>query len=129
MSYTKTVWETGDTITSAGLNNLEQGTYDNSFIPEVAGTVDDQNAVTIDPNKFYVFGEVSELDISFTAGAVGEVNEYHFRFTSGATPTVLSLPLDVEMPTGFIVTANTIYEISIIDLYGVYATWEVVGVE
>ena len=123
MSYTKTVWETGDTITSAKLNKAEEGIYDNSFTPEVTGTPDENNAVTLDPNKFYVFGEESELDISFTAGAVGEVNEYHFMFTSGATPTVLSLPLDVEMPDTFSVEASTIYEISILNNYGVFASW------
>lgn len=129
MSYTKTVWETGDTITSAGLNNLEQGTYDNSFIPQLAGEADDQNAVTLDPNKFYVFGEVSELDISFTAGAEGEVNEYHFSFISGATPAVISLPIDVIMPEYFTVAANRGYEISILNNIGAYITWTVEEIE
>lgn len=123
MAYTKTTWETGDTITSAKLNKAEQGIYDNSFVPQVAGTVDESNAVTLDPNKFYVFGEESEIDVSFAAGAAGEVSEYHFSFSSGATPTVLSLPLDVEMPAIFNIQANKVYEISIINNYGVYNEW------
>ena len=129
MIYTKTVWETGDIITSAKLNKAEEGIYDNSFIPEVAGTPDDNHAVTLDPNKFYVFGEESELDISFTAGAVGEVNEYHFRFNSGATPTTLSLPVDVIMPDYFNISANKGYEISIIDDVGAFISWTPAAVE
>ena len=125
MSYVKTVWETGDTITSAKLNKAEQGIYDNSFIPQVDGTVDENNAVTLDPNKFYVFGEEAEIDVSFAAGAEGEVNEYHFSFVSGTTPTVLSLPVDVVMPEGFTILADYVYEISIVNNNGVYMLWAV----
>lgn len=123
MAYTKTTWQTGDTITSAKLNKAEQGIYDNSFVPQLAGTVDDNNAVTLDPNKFYVFGEEAEIDVSFAAGAEGEVNEYHFSFISGTTPTVLSLPLDVVMPLDFSVSASTGYELSIVNNIGVYTSW------
>lgn len=123
MSYVKTVWETGDTITSAKLNKAEQGIYDNSFVPQVTGTVDENNAVTLDPNKFYVFGEEAEIDVSFAAGAEGEVNEYHFSFVSGTTPTVLSLPVDVVMPSMFEITADTTFEISVVNNKGAYIAW------
>lgn len=123
MAYTKTTWETGDTITSAKLNKAEQGIYDNSFVPQVAGTVDESNAVTLDPNKFYVFGEEAEIDVSFAAGAEGEVSEYHFSFVSGSTPTVLSLPMDVIMPDSFSVEADNTYEISVINNKGLFVSW------
>ena len=78
----------------------------------------------LSPNEFYVFGEVTSLTLTMAAGDAGVLNEYHFRFTSGATPTTLDLPVDVVMPDSFSVDANKIYEISIIEDYGVFAAWE-----
>ena len=123
--YEKNSWQNGYVITKSKLDHAEDGIYAASFIPEVEGTADENNAVTLDPNKFYVFGEVAALDVSFAAGTAGQVNEYHFAFTSGSTPTVLSLPLDVVMPDYFAVVADNYYEISIIDEYGVFNSWPV----
>lgn len=75
-------------------------------------------------NKFYVFGEVSSLTITLaTPTDATIVNEYHFRFTSGSTATILTLPNTVNMPSGFTVAANKVYEISIIDNYGTAQSW------
>ena len=78
----------------------------------------------IDSNTFYVFGEVTSLALTFntpTDNAI--VNEYHFRFTSGATPTALTLPSGVVMNTPLTPQANKVYEVSIIDNYGVWCEW------
>ena len=78
----------------------------------------------LNPNEFYVFGEVSSLTVTFTANNDPTVmSEYHFRFTSGATPTVLTLPSGVVFPDTLTVEANKTYEISIVDNYGVYCAW------
>lgn len=119
--YSKQDWVTGETITEAKLDHMEAGIEAASFIPQITGS---GTSVTLQPNQFYVFGEVAELDVSFAAGTEGQVNEYHFSFVSGSTPTVLSLPLDVIMPYGFSVLANRIYEISIINNTGCYEVWE-----
>ena len=121
--YTKNEWQNGDVITKSKLDHAEDGIYAASFVPQVTGSVDENNAVTLDPNKFYVFGEEAEIDVSFAAGTEGQVNEYHFSFVSGSTPTVLSLPVDVEMPAIFNIQAGKVYEISIINNYGVYNEW------
>lgn len=121
--YTKNEWQNGDVITKSKLDHAEDGIYAASFVPQVTGSVDENNAVTLDPNKFYVFGEEAEIDVSFAAGTEGQVNEYHFSFVSGSTPTVLSLPVDVEMPAIFNIQAEKVYEISIINNYGVYNEW------
>ena len=123
--YEKNSWQNGDVITKSKLDHAEDGIYAASFIPQVTGTADENNAVTLDPNKFYVFGEVAALDVSFAAGTAGQVNEYHFAFTSGSTATVLSLPIDVVMPVGFELMANTVYELSIIDNKGGYIQWPI----
>ena len=126
MRYSPTAWVTGDVITAVKLNKMEEGIEDADEIPvnEVTGSTVTQE---LSPNEFYVFEEVSSLTLSFAAGEAGVVNEYHFRFTSGATPATLSLPVDVEMPASFSVAANCVYEISIIDDYGVYAIWDAVA--
>ena len=121
--YTKNEWQNGDVITKSKLDHAEDGIYAASFIPQVAGSVDESNAVTLDPNKFYVFGEEAEIDVSFAAGTEGQVNEYHFSFVSGTTPTVLSLPLDVVMPSIFTIEADHTYEISVVNNLGVFNVW------
>lgn len=123
LRYSPTVWQTGDTITAVRLNKMEDGIEDADETPlnEVTGSTVTQELAA---NEFYVFEEVSSLTLTFAAGEAGVVNEYHFRFTSGSTPTTLDLPMDVIMPANFNVNANTIYEISIIGDYGVFATWD-----
>lgn len=118
--YSKQDWVTGETITEAKLDHMEAGIEAASYIPLVTGS---GTSVTLDPNKFYVFGEVAELDVSFAAGSAGQVNEYHFSFESGATATVLSLPVDVIMPDTFTILNNKRYEIDVIDNYGVFFEW------
>lgn len=86
----------------------------------VSGTAVTQ---TIDPNKFYVFGEVTSLAITLGTEVSGYVNEYHFRFTSGSTATTLTLPQTVTMPSDFSVEANHTYEISIVDGFGTVTAW------
>ena len=124
MSYTPTVWASGDLITSTKLNKLENG---------LAGVISDTPVISVtgstpvtelDSNKFYIFEECTSLTLTLATPADNTiVNEYHFRFTSGSTPTTLSLPATVIMPDVFAVVADTIYEISIIDNLGAFATW------
>ena len=118
--YTKQDWTTGEVITESKLDHMEQGIEDASYIPQVTGS---GTSVTLQPNRFYVFGEVAELDVSFASGQAGQVNEYHFSFVSGATAAVLSLPVDVIMPDGFTVEADKVYEISIVNNMGLFKGW------
>lgn len=79
------------------------------------------------PNIFHKWDEVASLSITLDAddGEEGIVDEYIFQFTSGATPTVLSLPADIqwykdEAPT---IEANMVYQISIINNLGVWGAF------
>ncbi len=118
--YEKQDWVTGEVITETKLDHMEQGIEDASYIPQVTGS---GTSVTLQPNQFYVFGEVSELDVSFAQGPAGQVNEYHFSFISGSTAAVLSMPVDVIMPDSFNVEANKTYEISVINNKGLSVSW------
>lgn len=74
----------------------------------------------IQPNKFYKFGEVTELNLTLAEITdTTQLNEFMFEFISGATATTLTLPSSVkwlETPT---IESNKIYQCSIVDNIGV----------
>lgn len=74
----------------------------------------------IEPNKFYKFGEVTELNLTLAEITDNtQLNEFTFEFISGSTATTLTLPNTVkwiETPT---IEANKIYQCSIVDNIGV----------
>ncbi|MGN8964028.1 hypothetical protein [Bariatricus sp. HCP28S3_D3] len=73
-------------------------------------------AVELEPNKLYIFPEMSELTITMAESSdTGIANEYHLVFQSGATATTLTIPDTVKIPSGFSVDVNKIYEISILE--------------
>ena len=73
-------------------------------------------AVELEPNKLYIFPEMSGLTITLAEPSdTGIANEYHFVFQSGATATTLSIPDTVKLPSNFSVDASKIYEISILE--------------
>ena len=66
------------------------------------------NTVTFEPNKLYVFPEMTSL-----AYTIGEgTGEVHFIFRSGATATRVVHPTGVNIGS-FTVDANKVYEVSI----------------
>lgn len=84
-------------------------------IPKVTKLATDTTSA-LDPNKFYVFPEMSALTITLNAATDANIqNEYHFCFDSGATATVLTVPVTVLQPSGFTVEANMHYEVSILE--------------
>lgn len=74
--------------------------------------------IALQPNKMYVFGELTNLGISsFIAGDSTVVNEYVFQFTSGATATTLTLPSDIKWANDvpLVIESNMIYQISVLN--------------
>lgn len=71
-------------------------------------------AVTLEPNKLYVFPEMASLTVTLgTPSDTNVANEYHFFFTSGATATTLTLN-DV-LSDAYSIEANMKYEVSILE--------------
>ena len=74
----------------------------------------------IQPNKFYRFGEVTELNLTLAEITdTTQLNEYMFEFVSGSTATTLTLPDTIkwlETPT---IEANKTYQCSIVDNIGI----------
>lgn len=88
-----------------------------------------QTAATIEPDKYYVFGEVSSLAVGFAPAVDGTIGNYAFQFTSPAdAPTTLSIPMGVKFPkesgSALQIEGNTIYQISIVNNLAVAISWE-----
>lgn len=85
---------------------------------EVIHSADD-TILSIEPNVFHLWGEMSALGLSFTEGMEGMVNEYVFQFTSGATPTSLTLPDGIQWVNGEPnIEANKTYQVSVVNNIG-----------
>lgn len=82
--------------------------------------------VELEPNKLYIFPEMSSLTYTIATPSDTSVsNEYHFVFRSGATATELVHPVNVSVPDNFTVEKNKVYEISILEGCMAYQSWAV----
>lgn len=78
------------------------------------------NTVTFEPNKLYIFPEMTSL-----AYTIGEgTGEVHFIFESGATATRVVHPSNVNIGS-FSVESNKVYEVSILEGLLTSQNWSV----
>lgn len=97
-----------------------------SGVPVRIEKTSSDSTAEIDPNKLYIFPEMSSLTYTLaTPEDTGIANEYHFVFQSGATATELVNPSNVNVPDGFTVDKNKIYEVSILEGCLAYQSWAV----
>lgn len=82
--------------------------------------LDTDTAVTLEPNKLYVFPEMESLTYTLGEGT----GEIHFIFKSGATATRVVHPSNVNIGS-FMVDANKIYEVSILEGLLTSQSWAV----
>nr|DAN17498.1 MAG TPA: apolipoprotein [Caudoviricetes sp.] len=107
-------------------NTVNVTTLSTSGVPvRIEKTTQDTTAA-LDPNKLYVFPEMTSLTYTLTSPSDASVsNEYHFVFRSGATATELVHPTNVSVPDNFTVESNRVYEISILEGCLTYQSWTV----
>lgn len=109
-----TSWAKGDHVHPSDTSKADKTSY-----VTVTGTSVTQTGTD---NTMYLCGELT--DLTFTAPVSGICA---VRFTSGTTPTVVVLT-GVTMPDGWAgAEASTVYEINILDGYGLVAKWSVSG--
>lgn len=88
----------------------------------------DGDTFDIVPNTFYVFGEKTDLDITFidaeSSGNTGKACEYLFQFTSGSEGTTLVLNDDIKWTSELVIEPNKIYQISILNGLGTVMSWD-----
>lgn len=76
--------------------------------------------VTLEPNKLYIFPEMESITYTIGEGT----GEIHFIFKSGATATRVVHPAGVNIGS-FMVDANKIYEVSILEGLLTSQSWAV----
>lgn len=74
-----------------------------------------ENTKELQPNRYYIFGEMAELTITLAEGEEGKLNEYMFEFTSGTAPTTLTLPESVKWMGEHTIEASKTYQVSIVN--------------
>lgn len=113
------------TITYGGKNHTYDGseaiaiTIETGSIERIEKLATD-TTVTLEPNKLYVFPEMTSLTYTIGEGT-GEV---HFIFRSGATATRVVHPAGVNIGS-FAVESNKIYEVSILEGLLTSQNWSV----
>jgi hypothetical protein len=123
---TVTQTETGATIsitdkngnTTVDILNGKEGKDGKNYNIEIVENV--STTQEIQANKFYKFGEVTELNISLALPTDTTIlNEYMFEFISGNTATTLTLPDEIkwlEIPS---IETKKIYQCSIVNNIGI----------
>lgn len=81
-------------------------------------------AATIEPDKYYDFGEVPTLAVGFAAGAAGYASQYAFQFRCPADiATTLSMPIGVVFSETPSVVAGKIYQVSVVEGLAILTAW------
>lgn len=113
------------TITYGGQNYEYDGSEALAITIETGGIervekLSTDTTVTLEPNKLYIFPEMSSLTYTIGEGT-GEV---HFIFKSGATATRVVHPSNVNIGS-FTVESNKVYEVSILEGLLTSQNWSV----
>lgn len=104
----------------------EKGLDGASGVPVRVEKTAADTVVELEPNKLYIFPEMTSLTYTLATPANTTVaNEYHFIFTSGSTATQLVNPAGVSVPDGMTIESNKVYEISILEGCLAYQSWAV----
>lgn len=113
------------TITYVGRTHTYDGSEALAITIETGGIeriekLDTDTTVTLEPNKLYIFPEMTSLTYTIGEGT-GEV---HFIFKSGATATRVVHPSNVNIGS-FTVESNKVYEVSILEGLLTSQNWSV----
>ena len=87
----------------------------NNKADKILKVIQSETTVELQPNKYYVFGEVASLTLTLGEEIPQIHNEYMFQFTSGATATTLNLPETVKWVGDNTIEQNKVYQVSIVN--------------
>lgn len=87
----------------------------NLFKSKVSTENVSENTKELQPNRYYIFSEMTELTITLAEGEEGKLNEYMFELVSGTTPTTLTLPETVKWMGDNTIEASKTYQVSIVN--------------
>lgn len=99
-------------------------------LPHIEKVVVEGGAAILQPDKFYMFGEVAQIALDFAPAEANNAAVYAFQFTSPAyAPTTITMPDYIKFPkesdSMLNIKANTTYQINIVEGLAVATSWEV----
>lgn len=79
----------------------------------------------LSPGVLYDFtqADASALTFTFEAPQSGKAAAYHVMFKCGGTAATVNLPDGVKTPDGYVIEANRVYELSILQNMLAYQSW------
>lgn len=92
--------------------------------PHIDKVVMTETTAELQPDKFYLFGEVSALNITLAPVEEGYASQYIFQFTSPLeAPTTLSMPVTIiwaDIPT---IKGGMTYQVSVVEGLAMITGW------
>lgn len=92
--------------------------------PHIDKVVMTETIATLEPDKFYLFGEVSALNITLAPVEEGYASQYIFQFTSPLeSPTTLTMPVTIiwsDIPT---IKGGMTYQVSVVEGLAMITGW------
>ena len=78
--------------------------------------------VTLNPNEYYIWGEMSTLTLTLGTASTTYLDEFMFQFDSGSTATTLTFTnaSNVRWVQPLTPQANKTYQVSIVNNIGVW---------
>ena len=84
------------------------------------------NTMTIESDKFYKWGVVANLSITFKAPSAPYVGSYIFQFTCPADiATSLAMPIEVVWNKQPLIEAGKTYQVSVVNNLAVITAWSI----
>lgn len=112
------------TSVSQSVTSLSQAITDIRENSGAAVVQQTQQTASISPNVLNVWGSVTQLTITLTAGSNGIANEYMMEFTVSGDNFSLTLPSNVRWAEEPEWESGYTYQVSIVNRLAIYAGWE-----
>lgn len=104
---------------------LSQGGGSAAPLEPVVKAAPPSGSYALSPGVLYDFtqADASTLTFTFEAPATGKAAAYHVMFKCGSTAATVTLPDGVKTPDGYVIEANRVYELSILQNMLAYQSW------
>ena len=121
----KRIAESATEVTRLSQEFEEIKNADFTLNPHIEMVEPTETILAIEPDKFYKWGAVSSLILTFVAPNEGNAGAYLFQFTSPAdNATSLSLPVDIAWDKHPNIEGGKTYQVSILEKLAILLEWK-----
>ena len=109
---------------------IQDAVLEVEVLPHIEKVVVEGGAAILQPDKFYDFGEVSQIALDFAPVADAKnAAVYAFQFKCPAdAPTTITMPDNIKFPAEsdsmFTIKAGRIYQVNVVDGLASASSWE-----